>query len=60
MRDDVALSHAEDYALVDELAKSFDETLIAYLEIRSEAFGSERLGRLAEHSEDLFGKRIAC
>ena len=56
MREDVALSQADDFALVDELAESFDETLIAYLQIRSEAFGSKRLGRLAEQSEDLFGK----
>ncbi len=60
MREEVALSQAHDFALIDELAKSFDETLIAYLEIRSEAFGSERLGGLAEQSKDLFGKRIAC
>ena len=60
MRQDIALSQAHDFALLDELAESFDETLIAYLQIRSEAFGSERLGRLAEQSEDLFRKRIAC
>ena len=60
MREDVALSQADDFALVDELAESFDETLIAYLQIRSEAFGSKRLGGLAEENKDLFGKRIGC
>lgn len=60
MREDVALRQAHDVSLLDELAKSFDETLIADLETRSEAFRSERLRRLAEQSEDLFGKRIAC
>ena len=60
MREDVALSQAHDFVLVDELAESFDQTLIAYLEIGSDAFGSEWLGRLAEQNEDLFAKRIAA
>ena len=58
MREDVALSHAHDFAVVDELAESFDETLIAYVETRSEIFGGERLGRFAQQSENLLGERI--
>ena len=60
MREDVALSQAHDFALTDELTQSFDQTLIAYLKTGPEAFGSQRLRRLAEQSEDLFGERIAC
>lgn len=60
MREDVALSQAHDFALVDELTESFEETLIADLKTGSDAFGGERLGRLAEQSEDLFGERIGC
>ena len=60
MREDVALSQAHDFALVDELAESFDETLIADLKTGAEAIGGAGLGGLAEQSEDLFGERIAC
>ena len=60
MREDVALSQAYDFALVDELAESFDETLIADLKTGAEAIGGTWLGRLAEQDEDLFAKRIAA
>ena len=43
MREDVALSQAHDFALIDKLAESFDQTLIAYLETGSDAFGGEGL-----------------
>ena len=59
MGEDITLSHAHDFAVVDELAESSDETLIAYLETRSEIFGGKRLGRFAQQSEDLLGDRIA-
>ena len=60
MREDVALSQAHDFTLVDELAESFNEALIADLKTGSEAIGGAWLGRLAEQSEDLFGERIGC
>ena len=44
--------------LLDELTKSFDETLIADLQTRADAFGRARLGRLAKKHEDLLGKGI--
>ena len=59
MREDVALSQARDFALIDELTESFDETLIADLKTGADALGRARLGGLAEQSEDLLGKRIA-
>ena len=60
MVEDVALSQARDFALLDELAERLDQALIAYLKMGSEAFGSEGLGRLAEQGEDLFAKRVTA
>ena len=45
--------------LLDELTKAFDDSLIADLKTRTEAFGGARFGRLAEQGEDLFRKRVA-
>ena len=59
MSEDVALSQARDFALVDELAERFDETLIADLKTGAEAIGGAWRGGLTEQSEDLFAKRIA-
>ena len=59
MREDVALSQAQDFVLVDELTESFDQTLITDLKIGSEAIGGAWRGGLTEQSEDLFAKRIA-
>jgi len=56
--EDIALSQAHDFVLVDELAESFDETLIADLKTGAEAIGGTWPGRLAEQSEDLAGKGI--
>ena len=44
--------------LLDECSKSFHETLISDLKTGADAFGGAWLGRLAEQSEDLLGKRI--
>ena len=44
--------------LLDELTKSFDETLIADLQTGADGFGRAWLGRLAKKGEDLLGKRI--
>jgi hypothetical protein len=52
------MRQADDFALLSELTKGFDETLIADLEIGADVFGRTWFGGLTEQCEDLVGKRI--
>ena len=44
--------------VLEELAKRFDETLIADLQTRTDRFGRARFGRLGQQCEDLLGHGI--